>query len=93
MSQDQPFIWKSSLGGPVSWVGSLGISKVGQTVLVSLMESQIWHQFAGSVRREFRKGTKALASLDANHFSFSQDATGTFQDTTLVLELRGSEPE
>ena len=21
MSQDQPFIWKSSLGGPISWVG------------------------------------------------------------------------
>ena len=21
MSQDKPFIWKSSLGGPISWVG------------------------------------------------------------------------
>ena len=27
----------------------LGISKVGQTVLVTLMESQIWHQLASSV--------------------------------------------
>ena len=45
MSQNQPFIWKSSLGG----TESLGISKAGQTVLDSLMESQIWHQPAGSV--------------------------------------------
>ena len=28
---------------------SLGISKVGQTVLTRLMEFQIWHQVAGSV--------------------------------------------
>ena len=28
---------------------SLGISKVGQTVLARLMESQIWHQLASSV--------------------------------------------
>ena len=45
MSQDQPFIWKSGLGGPES----LGISKAGQTLLPKLMESQIWHQLAGSV--------------------------------------------
>ena len=40
MSQDQPFTEKSSLGGPVSWVGaeSLGISEASQTVLVRLME-------------------------------------------------------
>ena len=28
---------------------SLGISKVGQTVLARLMESHMWHQFATSV--------------------------------------------
>ena len=50
MSQDQPFIWKSSFGGPISWVGqSLGILKVGQTVLARLMESLIWQQPGGSV--------------------------------------------
>ena len=55
MNQDQSFIWKSSLGGLVSWVGqSLGISKAVQTVLVSLMESQIWHQLVGSVGGTFR---------------------------------------
>ena len=30
-------------------VESLGISRVGQTVLAGLMESQIWHQVASSV--------------------------------------------
>ena len=87
MSQDQPFIWKSGLGGPES----LGISKAGQTVLPRLMRSQIWHQLAGSVA--FIKGTRASACLDARHFSFSQYATGAFQAATLVLELKGSESE
>ena len=36
---------KKKLGG----AESLGISKVGQTVLARLMESQIWHQLAGSL--------------------------------------------
>ena len=40
MSQDQPFIWKSSLGEPVRWAGQpLGISKAGHTVLARLLES------------------------------------------------------
>ena len=34
--------WAYKLGG----AESLGISKVGQTVLARLMESQIWHHFA-----------------------------------------------
>ena len=34
---------------------SLGISKVGQTVLAWLMESQIWHQLSGSVGGGFSK--------------------------------------
>ena len=38
---------------------SLGISKVGQTVLARLMESQIWHQLASSVGEGFKKGTVA----------------------------------
>ena len=33
----------------LGWCESLGISKAGQTVLARLMESQIWHQLAGSV--------------------------------------------
>ena len=37
--------WACKLGGEES----LGISKVGQTVLARLMESQIWHQLASSV--------------------------------------------
>ena len=41
----------SRLGG----AESLGISKVGQTVLARLMESQIWHQHIGCVRGRFRK--------------------------------------
>ena len=70
---------------------SLGISKVGQTMLARLRESHTWHQLAGSVRGGFRKGTMASAHLDARHFSFSQYATGAFQAATPVLELRGSE--
>ena len=44
---------------------SEGISRVGQTVLVRLMESQIWHLPAGSgcVRGGFRKGIVASAHL------------------------------
>ena len=94
MSQDQPFIWKSSFGGPISWVGqSLGILKVGQTVLAKLMESQMWHQLASSVGGGFRKGTIASVLLYARHSSFSLYTTGALQAATPVLELRGSESE
>ena len=72
---------------------SLGISKVGQTVLAMLMESQIWNQVTSSVAGEFGKGTMASAILDARHFSFSLYTIGAFQAATPVLELRGSEPE
>ena len=67
---------------------SLGTSKVGQTMLASMMESQIWHQLAGSVAGcggAVRKGTIASAHLDARHFSFSLHSTGAFQAATLVL--------
>ena len=95
MSQDQSFIWESSFGWAHKLGGaeSLGISRAGQTVLARLMDSQIWHQLAGSVGVGFRKGTMAPAHLDARHFSFSLCATGAFQAATLVLELRGSESE
>ena len=43
--------WVSKLGGVES-----GISKVGQTVLARLMESQIWHQLADSVGAGLEKG-------------------------------------
>ena len=48
MSQDQLFIWKSSLGGPISWVGWSLWGSPGWG-LARLMESQTWHQPAGSV--------------------------------------------
>ena len=81
--------WAHMLGE----VESLGISKAGQTALARFMESQIWHQLAGSVGRRFRKGTMASAHFDARYFSFSLYITSAFQVATLVLELRGSESE
>ena len=68
---------------------SLGISKVDQTVLARLMESQIWHQLTGSVGGGFRKGTMTFDHVDAGHFGFSLYTTGVFQAATPVLELRG----
>ena len=79
------------VAGKLDGAESLGIYKAGQTVLARLMESQIWHQLAVSVRGGFRKGTMASAHLDARHFSFSLYTTGAFQAATLVLELRVSE--
>ena len=71
----------------------LEISKTEQRLLARLMESQIWHQLAGSVGRRFRKGTMDFAYFDDRHFSFSLYATGAFQATNLVVELRWSEYE
>ena len=51
--------WAQKLGG----TESLGISKVGQTVLDRLMESQIWHQLAGSVGGVSEKGQWPLLTL------------------------------
>ena len=81
------------------------ISRVRQTVLTRLMESEIWYLPAGYVVRGFRKGTVASARLSVwekavpcsplhtRHFSYFLYATGAFQDASLVLELRGSESE
>ena len=81
--------WAGKLGGAVSQ----GISRAGQTVLARLMESQIWHQLAGSVWEVFRKGTMASACLDVSHFNSSLYAIGVFQAATPVLELRGRESQ
>ena len=74
---------------------SLGISKMGYTVLARLMESHIWHQPGSNVAlwRRPQKGTMASAHLDARHFRSSLYATGSFQAATPVLELRESESE
>ena len=45
----------------------------------------------GSVLGGFSKEIMASACLDARQFRFSQYATGAFQATTPVLELRWSE--
>ena len=60
-------VWVYNLSG----VEFLGVFKAGQTVLASLMESQIWRQLASSVGGGFRKGTMASSHLDARHFSSS----------------------
>ena len=86
---EKQLAWAHKSGG----VESLGISKVGCTMLARLIESQIWHQLASSVPGGFRKGAMASPCLDARHFSSSLCATGAFQSGTLVLKLTGSESE
>ena len=59
------------------------------------MESQIWHQFAGSVALwgdGLEKGQGPLLTSMPDT-SFSLYATDAFQAATPVLELRGSESE
>ena len=73
------------------WAEPLGFSKVGHTA--RSMESQIWHQLAGSVGGRFRKGTIASTHLDSRHFIFARYATGAFQIATPMLELKGSVSE
>ena len=77
-------------------------------MLGRVMEFQIWHLLAGSVAlwkggseesqwplSTFLSGRQLAPTshLDARHFISSLYATGAFQATTLVLELRGSESE
>ena len=69
--------WAYKLGA----AESLGICKVGQSMLGRLMESQLWHQPAGSVapgRVGLEKGQWPLLTLMPDT-SVSQYATGTFQ--------------
>ena len=80
------------LAGKLGRVESLGISKVDQTMLARLMESQIWHQLACSVVG-FCKETVASACPDARYFGLSLYTTLVFQAAALVRELRGSECE
>ena len=72
---EKQFGWAHKLGV----VESPGISRAGHTVLARLMESQLWHQLAGIVGGEFRKGTMAPAHLDVRHFSFSLYTSGSFK--------------
>ena len=103
MSQDLPFIWESSFDG----MESLRISRVGQTVLARLVESQIWHQTAGSVallREGSKKGQWPLPAflyerklapsscLDARHFSFFLYATMPFKLLTQCWSSEGGSP-
>ena len=66
--------WACELSG----VEFLGISKMGQTVLARLMESQIWHQLISFIGEGLRKGIMGSAHLDARHFSVSLYATGAY---------------
>ena len=59
---EKQFGWACKLGG----AESLGLTRAGQIVLARLMEFQIWHQLAGTMRGGCRKGTMASAHLDAN---------------------------
>ena len=74
---------------------SLGISKVGQTVLARLIESQIWYQLPGSValwlcRGEgLEKGQWPLLALMPDTLACPLHATGARQAASLlVLEPR-----
>ena len=91
----------------VGWDGYQGISRAGPIVLARVMESQVWHLPACSVTvgGGLRKTTmasihlsvwkKAVSQpcLDTRHFGSSLYATGAFQASALVLELRGCESE
>ena len=48
---------------------------------------------SGSVVGGLRKGTMASVHFDARYFRFFLYIIGSFQATTLVLELRGSATE
>ena len=86
---EKQFWWANKLGR----AEPPGISKVSQTVLARLIESQTWHLLANSVRQRFSKGTMvSSAHLDVRHH-FLLCATGAFQAATVVLEFRGSESE
>ena len=89
--RDQPFVGEAAWVQPqLGGVESLGISKLGQTVLARLQKSHIWHQPEGG---RAQKRNNGLCSPSARHFSPSLCTTGAFQAATPVLGLRGSESE
>ena len=82
--------WAHKLGG----AESLGISKLGQTVLSRLMEFQIWHQHVGYVPL-WVEGLEnvqwpLLFLMPDTSISPSKYATCAFQAATPLLELRRS---
>ena len=98
MSQVQPFIWKSSLGGPIVAWGRVSGDLQGRSNSVSQVDgvSDMALPASSVILSAFLSGRKLSPScgLDAtSHFSSSLYATGAFQAATLVLELRGSESE
>ena len=82
---EKQLAWAHKSGG----VESLGISKVGCTMLARLIESQIWHQLAISVRGELREGTMASDHHNARPLSFSLYATDAFQGYSGAGAQRG----
>ena len=64
--------WASKLGREES----LGISKAVQIILARLMESQVWHQSAGSMALHGGRLRKEIVSSSRPDGSFSQYATG-----------------
>ena len=67
MSQDRPFIWKSHqkhLGWAhkLSGVGSQGMTRLRQTVIARLMDTQTWLPPAGCVGGGVSKGIMASDS-------------------------------
>ena len=93
MSQDQSFIWKSSLVGPENWVEQSLWDLHSRSKSVRSIESQIWCQPAISLGRRFRKGAMAFAYRDFRHFIFSLFTFCAFQAATPVLELRENESD
>ena len=109
MSQDQPFIWKTLLGGPIIWVGWSpgdlqggpdsvcqvdGVSDMTPTCQLCSFEEE------GSEMRQrppptflSRRKLSPGSCFDGRHFSSSLYATGAFQAVILLLELRASESE
>ena len=83
MSQDQPFIWKSSLGGPISWVGQSSWGSPRQVKEFSQVDGV----------SDMAPACQLFVGRDARYFSLSLYTTGTLQAATTVLELRGSESE
>ena len=71
---------------------TLGISKVGPTVLARLMEFRFGTRLL-ALWGKTQKRDSASACPDARHFDPSLRASGTLQAATTVLELGGCRSE